>query len=583
MSKQAYLLSLLLCCCIIGCSDDAATTSSKVSDEDMSIDDMMDMDDLSSPDLMDMPDIKNWDMAPPGDMFEDVSKDMLGDMPQDMPQVCLSDEHVVNHQCMPCPGGTTNLAGDDPTGPDTACEDICEVRFGKRCDGLRQVYLKASNTGSYDRFGYSVAADGKTLVVGAQLERSGISDDQNDDSTPGGGAAYVFEKQANGVWVQQAYLKATSPKKGDRFGNSVAISGDTIAIGVRDESSDAVGVNGTSSTKVKRNSGAVYIFKRSSGRWTQQAYIKSSNADEGDFFGVTIALDGDILAVGANGEDGASTGVNGDLSNNSVGNNGAVYVFERVGETWTQSAYLKPAHANKGNEFGEALSVSGQTLVVGMYTSKPDNMGGSVYVFTKVGGLWQQEAILKASNLAVGGNFGYSVSLDGERLAVGAIGEDSAAVGIDGDQSDTSASNSGAVYLFERQAATWTQKAYIKASNTDASDQFGFHVALKDRVLLVSAPYESSNATNINGDQRNNDASRSGAVYLFARVGDTWSQRAYIKASNTDKDDAFGWSVALTDDALIISAPAESSDAKGVGGHESNNNMPGSGAVYVFE
>ena len=175
------------------------------------------------------------------------------------------------------------------------------------------------------------------------------------------------------------------------------------------------------------------------------------------------------------------------------------------------------------------------------------------------------------------------MSLDGDMLAVGAIGEDSAAVGVDSDQSDTSASNAGAVYVFERQADTWAQTAYIKASNTNARDLFGYHVSLRDRLLLVSSAHEGSNATGINGDQTNNDAPLSGAAYLFAKVGTTWRQRAYIKPSNTDQDDLFGFSLALTDDFFVIGAFSESSDAVGVGGDTTNNNAPSSGAAYIFE
>ena len=123
----------------------------------------------------------------------------------------------------------------------------------------------------------------------------------------------------------------------------------------------------------------------------------------------------------------------------------------------------------------------------------------------------------------------------------------------------------------------------IKASNTNTQDLFGFHVSLRDRLLLVSSAYESSNATGINGDQTNNDATLSGAAYLFAKVGTQWSQRAYIKASNTNKDDEFGFSLALSNDFFVIGAPFEASDARGVGGDEANNNMPFAGAAYIFE
>lgn len=585
MSRR-YGCFVVLLCCVIGCSDDVPATPPGP----VPLFDMKDAGDIHSSDMVDMPIVQDMLMdIPREDMSKDLSPDLSPDLPQDMPsmdmsRLCLEDEHVQNQQCVACPEGTKNQAGDDPTGSDTACEDICVVRFGKSCDALGQAYLKASNTGSRDRFGYSVAADGRTIVIGAQTEQGGvggINGEQNDDSVPGSGAVYVFEKQTSGAWIQQAYLKANSPEDGARFGNSVAISGDTIAVGVRDENSDAVGINGTPSAREKRNSGAVYVFVRNAGVWTQQAYIKSSNSDEGDFFGVTVAIDGDILAVGANGEDSASTTIDGDQADNSLQNSGAVYIFERQADTWTQKAYLKAPVSSKSNEFGEAISVSGQTVAVGVNTNRPDHVGGVTYVFVREQDQWRQQAALMASN--AGSRFGYSVSLDGDMLAVGAIGEGSNATGINGDQSDMSARNAGAVYIFERQAKTWTQSAYIKASNTNTQDLFGFHVSLRDRLLLVSSAYESSNATGINGDQTNNDATLSGAAYLFAKVGTQWRQRAYIKASNTNKDDEFGFSLALSNDFFVIGAPFEASDAKGVGGDETNNNMPFAGAAYIFE
>ena len=115
--------------------------------------------------------------------------------------------------------------------------------------------------------------------------------------------------------------------------------------------------------------------------------------------------------------------------------------------------------------------------------------------------------------------FGLSVALaaDGNTLAVGATAEGSRATGINGDQSDRSAANSGAVYVFTRSDGIWTQQAYVKASNTDASDQFGASVALAadGNTLAVGANAEGSSATGINGDQSDNSASLSGAVYLY--------------------------------------------------------------------
>jgi hypothetical protein len=157
-------------------------------------------------------------------------------------------------------------------------------------------------------------------------------------------------------------------------------------------------------------------------------------------------------------------------------------------------------------------------------------------VYTRDGaGTWSQQAYIKASNTDADDSFGRSVALSGDTLAVGASLEDSAATGIDGDQSDNSATNAGAVYVYTRDATgVWSQQAYIKASNTDAEDEFGL-VALSGDTLAVGAFQEASAASGIDGDQSDNNASNSGAVYVYTRDGaGVWSQQAYIKASNTD-------------------------------------------------
>ncbi len=215
---------------------------------------------------------------------------------------------------------------------------------------------------------------------------------------------------------------------------------------------------------------------------------------------------------------------------------------------------------------------------------------GAVYLLTvDAAAAFAQQAYIKASNTDGGDEFGFSVALSGDTLVVGAHHEASAATGIDGDQSDDSAAIAGAVYVFTRDAAgVWSQQAYIKASNTGAADNFGWSVALSGDTLAVSAVGEASAATGIDGDQSDNTAARgdftsAGAVYVFTRdAAGVWSQQAYIKASNTDGIDAFGWSVALSGDTLAVGALFEESAATGIDGDQSDNSAASAGAVYVF-
>jgi len=294
-----------------------------------------------------------------------------------------------------------------------------------------------------------------------------------------------------GLLAQRAYLKASRTGANDRFGMAVALSADgtTLAVGAPFED--------TSET----DSGAVYVFVRAGATWTQEAYLKASSPDADDQFGVRVALsaDGSTLAVAAQFEDSAAAGVGGNQADNAATDSGAAYVFARADATWTQQAYVKASSTDADDQFGASVALSA----------------------------------------------------DGSTLAVGAVLEDSAATGVDGDDADNSAGNSGAVYVFARTGtgATWTPQAYVKASNTDSYDQFGASVALSadGSTLAVGAQLESSGATGVGGSEANNSATLSGAVYVFTR-GATWTQQAYVKASNTGADDQFGTSVALSPD-----------------------------------
>ncbi|GAK74740.1 probable outer membrane secretion protein -rhodobacter capsulatus [Nonlabens ulvanivorans] len=193
----------------------------------------------------------------------------------------------------------------------------------------------------------------------------------------------------------------------------------------------------------------------------------------------------------------------------------------------------------------------------GNQNDNSNNRSGAVYLFTRTGTTWSQQAYVKASNSETDDQFGKSIAIsgDGNTMAVGgAYREESNATGINGDQNDNSNFNSGALYIFTRTGTTWTQQTYIKASNAEAGDEFGFSVSLSGdgNTMAVGAWFEDSNATNINGDQNNNSNNRSGAVYVFTRTGTTWTQQAYIKASNSETDDIFGFCILLSSDGNTL-------------------------------
>lgn len=398
----------------------------------------------------------------------------------------------------------------------------------------QQAYIKASNTGVGDEFGRSVAIDGDTLAVGAYLEDSngtGVnSGTEADNSADNSGAVYVFTRTGT-TWTQQAYIKASNTGAGDQFGFSVALKGNTLAVGALVEDSNATGVGGNETDNSASGSGAVYVFTRTGTTWIQQAYLKASNTGAGDQFGISVALDGDTLAVGAQNEDGNGTGVNsGAETDNSLPDSGAVYVFTRSSTTWTQQAYVKAFNAGASDLFGRSVALDGDTLAVGAYREDSNGTGvnsgaeadnsvtdsGAVYVFTRTGSSWAQQAYIKASNASANNRLGFAIALSGDILAAGSSGEDSASTGVGGDQNNNSATDSGAVYIFIRTGTTWTQQVYVKASNTGAGDQFGVSVALSGDTIVAGASTEDSNGTGVNSAaEADNSAADSGAIYVL--------------------------------------------------------------------
>ncbi len=454
-----------------------------------------------------------------------------------------------------------------------------------------------------DRFGFalSLSDNGDVLAVSAALEDSdgtGINPDQDNNDAPSTGAVYLFKRGEEG-WNQDAFIKASNAEApeeesedtagdetaddiateededetdeenevtlpsnvNDRFGHRVVLSGDgqTLAVSALYESSNAKGINGDESDNSAPGAGAVYVFTDSDEGWSQQAYVKASNTfasitNSGNqllhLFGGSLAMstDGNTLAVGATGDASQATGINGEDDNRTIVNAGAVYLFTREGDSWSQSAFVKPSHtyteralANVAQNFGASVSLSGDgtRLAVGStgdltaepgIDSNPDNYdlddasslatnSGAVYLFRQVEGEWRQTSFLKASNNLQGLRFGETVSFsrNGQHLIVGSVREPSAETGINGVSDDRSATRAGGAYLFSLVDGRWREQSYIKAANTEARDSFARSLSLSadGSTLAIGAYREDSDATGINGDRDNNEARDSGAVYLY--------------------------------------------------------------------
>ena len=269
----------------------------------------------------------------------------------------------------------------------------------------------------------------------------------------------------------------------------------------------------------------------------QQAYLKANNSwngikGAGDAFGTSVAVSGETVVVGAPGEDSSTTGVNSTADEDASGA-GAAYVFVRSGTTWSQQAYLKASNTGAGDSFGYRVAVSGDTVVVGAYAEDSGTTGTT------------------------------SVANEG-------------------------AVDSGAAYVFVRSGTTWSQQAYLKASNTGAGDQFGFSVAVSGETVVVGANYEDSATLGVRNSAApatDDFAVHAGAAYVFVRSGQTWTQQAYLKASNTGADDRFGAAVAVSGDTVVVGAWTEDTYRTGVQNTATPTTDEGStdvGAAYVF-
>ncbi|MBI2953780.1 MAG: FG-GAP repeat protein [Chloroflexi bacterium] len=372
--------------------------------------------------------------------------------------------------------------------------------------------LTASDAAAGDEFGFSVAIDGDAIAVGAE-------------SKSGQGAAYVFARNLLGgadVWGQVQKLTASDGAAFDHFGGSVAIDGDTVVVGA---SGNDVSHN---------NQGAAYVFARNLGgadSWGEVKKLTASDAAANDSFG-GVGIDGDTIVVGATGK--------------SAGQ-GAVYVFARNlggADSWGQTQKLTASDGAALDGFGR-VAIDGDTIVIG--SPLKFSLQGAAYVFVRQGNIWQQSSQPSASDAAPGDDFGISVAIHGDTIVVGAYGQ---------------ASNQGAAYVFVRNqggANNWGQVKKLMAADAAANDNFGYSVAIDGDTIVVGAYLKSSGA---------------GAAYVFARNqsgADSWGQVQKLTASDAAANDNFGYSVAIDRVTIVVGAYSKTTMMG-----------PNLGASYVF-
>ena len=405
---------------------------------------------------------------------------------------------------------------------------------GTEATSLHEVKkLLASGAEAGDLFGLSVAVSGDTAVVGALREDAGGGD---------AGAAYVFQRDEGGVgnWGEVKKLLASDAEADDKFGWSVAVSGDTAVVGAYTEDDGG------------SNAGAAYVFQRNEGgadNWGEVTKLTASDAQAGDNFGNSVAVSGDTAVVAAFLEDAGGS------------EPGAAYVFQRNeggADNWGEVKKLTASDAQAGVRFGVSVAVSGDTAVVGAYPADESaSRPGAAYVFQRnEGGAdnWGEVRKLTASGAEGGVSFGVTVAVSGDTAIVGANGE------------DAGGTNAGAAYVFQRDqggADNWGEVTKLTASAAQAFDYFGVSVTVSGDTAVVGA-YAAEDA----------GGSKPGAAYLFQRNeggADNWGEVTKLTASDAEAGDGFGVSVAVSGDTAIAGAFFE-----GAGGSFA-------GAAYVFD
>ena len=331
-------------------------------------------------------------------------------------------------------------------------------------------------------------------------------------------------------WNQQAHLHAGDPAAEDLFGGSVAISGDTLVAGAYQAQVGAYS-----------EAGSAYVFTRTGGTWSQQTKLVADDGLSGDWFGTSVAVSGDMLAVGAHLDD----TVAGDWA-------GSVYMFKRSGGVWSPDGHLYAGSAVEGEQFGHGLGMSGDTMVVGARfgdASGGASDAGTAYVFRRGATNWTQQDQIFASDAGTNDKFGEDAAISGEMLVVGAPGWDS-----------PTENAAGAAYVFIRAGTSWLEMDQLLADDGAAGDQFGMVVDISGDLIVIGAQQDDTAAGEV-----------AGSAYVFSRDGMTWNQEAHLFAHDADAYDIFGSDVAIAGDTILVGAAGNSIPPAGA-----------TGSVYVF-
>ena len=453
--------------------------------------------------------------------------------------------------------------GAEPLQPNNHLKEVSTMTQADGAGLPDPQFIKSQDVDTGDLFGYAIAVSGDTLVISAAEEDSaaiGVDGDLFDESVLDAGAAYVYTRQ-DGEWEYSAYLKASNTGVRDWFGEAVAIDGDTIAVSAILEDSNATGVNGNEADNSVQDSGAVYIYRRMNDTWVQEAYVKPT--DPGNYgddfredrFGRRLDISGNTLVVGAPRKGGIASTVH----------YGAIYVFERIAGSWTETAYFDLASPRARDRFGSSVKISGDTIVVGAPgEDKAIKDAGAAYVYRRVDGVWEQEARLEAPSPQENGAFGFSVDVDADTIVVGAAQENRG-----------SAESAGAAYVFRRRDGQWVPDERLQPDSLEQSDFFGAKVYLAGSNIVVGAP---NKITTIDGI-----TSATGAAYHFRIVDGQWNLSSILTPSYPDNGDQFSDTGGISESDIVLGVYLEDSSAESAESGFPDNSKKNSGGAYAFK
>jgi len=329
--------------------------------------------------------------------------------------------------------------------------------------------------------------------------------------------------QAQPSKVSESFkLLVDEPKEESGFGTVLAVEGDILVVGAYSDG--------------EKEEGSVYVFSQDGAEWIKQAKLVASDADEGDQFGISVAISKETIVVGA------------DQSDDAGFASGSAYVFVKTGEAWVEQAKLLASDADVADRFGAHVAIHENTIVVGAVEDDDEqNNSGSAYVFTKKDDVWVEQAKLVAKDPFRSAQFGASIALNDTFLVIGA------------NKDGVTAIDAGAVYIFTFENETWVEKVKLLADDLQATATFGSSVSLFEERLAIGAPWYK------------NDKQPIGAVYIFRHNEGSWNQEAKLIPLDAIAYTGIGSDVVLKDNVLIMSATGDNAVGKRTG------------AAYQFE